>query len=343
VSDASVDARLLAFLRDALAAPGLAFAEPPAPLLGGLDARIFAFRLSGAPPALAGPLILRLFARRHDPRRALRERAIQDAVAAQGYPAPRCFLATADPAPLGGAFIVMERRPGRPPMGARALGMGGRLVDLQAQLHALDPAPVLRALAESGLDPDGLTFGGYLAALDAGIRRLGLDGLRPAMAWLLEHRPAQIGRPVLCHGDFHPQNLLVDGKAVTAVLDWPNAVIGDPAADVAATRLILALTPIDLIGVPPPLRLAVAGARRVLVHTYLAAWRRRGAPAPERLAYHEAAAAMRWLVQAAAARAGATGEPPGALETSAFPELLAARFAEVTRIEPRLPPRGVPA
>jgi aminoglycoside phosphotransferase (APT) family kinase protein len=237
----------------------------------------------------------------------------------------------------------MERRPGRVPMGARALGLGGRLADVQARLHALDTAPVLRAAAASGLDPASLTFAGHLAQLDARIRRHDLAGLRPAMDWVLARRPPPEGREVLCHGDLHPQNLLLDGKAITGVLDWPNAVIAHPAADVAATRLILELTPIDVIGVPPPLRLAVAGARRVLVRMYLAAWRRRGGPAPERLAYHEAAAAMRWLVSAAEARLGLMGEPPGVLWASAFAELLAARFAKVSGVKPIVPRPGAPA
>jgi hypothetical protein len=52
---------------------------------------------------------------------------------------------------------------------------------------------------------------------------------------------------------------------------------------------------------------------------------------------------MRWLVSAAEARLGLTGEPPGALEVSAFPELLAARFAEVSGVKPIMPRSGAPA
>lgn len=42
----------------------------------------------------------------------------------------------------------------------------------------------------------------------------------------------------LCHGDFHPDNVMVySGEAV--VLDWMNACIGSPAADVARSVLLL--------------------------------------------------------------------------------------------------------
>jgi aminoglycoside phosphotransferase (APT) family kinase protein len=42
----------------------------------------------------------------------------------------------------------------------------------------------------------------------------------------------------LCHGDFHPGNVLLarDGPAV---IDWTDATRGDPAADLARTRLLL--------------------------------------------------------------------------------------------------------
>jgi aminoglycoside phosphotransferase len=48
---------------------------------------------------------------------------------------------------------------------------------------------------------------------------------------------------VLVHGDFGPQNLLLDERAdeVTAVLDWEWAHAGDPAEDVAWCEFIIRL------------------------------------------------------------------------------------------------------
>lgn len=42
----------------------------------------------------------------------------------------------------------------------------------------------------------------------------------------------------LCHGDFHPGNILISAKG-PFVIDWPNATRSDPHADFARTRLIL--------------------------------------------------------------------------------------------------------
>jgi Predicted aminoglycoside phosphotransferase len=42
----------------------------------------------------------------------------------------------------------------------------------------------------------------------------------------------------LCHGDYHPGNLIVNGED-TYILDWMTAAAGVPAADVARTLLLL--------------------------------------------------------------------------------------------------------
>jgi len=44
----------------------------------------------------------------------------------------------------------------------------------------------------------------------------------------------------LCHGDFHPRNVLGE-VSQPMVIDWPNACCGDPAADVCRSYLILKL------------------------------------------------------------------------------------------------------
>jgi hypothetical protein len=57
------------------------------------------------------------------------------------------------------------------------------LLEAQLRLHALDPAPLARALG------DAVTFEGYLAALERRRARAGLAGLAQPMQWLHEHRP----------------------------------------------------------------------------------------------------------------------------------------------------------
>jgi len=47
-------------------------------------------------------------------------------------------------------------------------------------------------------------------------------------------------RDRLCHGDFHPMNVLGEASQ-PVVIDWPNACRGDPAGDVCRSYLILKL------------------------------------------------------------------------------------------------------
>jgi aminoglycoside phosphotransferase (APT) family kinase protein len=309
---------------------------------GGFDTRIYTFRLVGAPPALSGPLILRVLAAHHDPPRALREQAIQNALAAQGFPAPRAPLATADPAALGAGFLIMERRPGRPLLERRGLGMAGVLVRAQRRLHALDPEPVRRAI-EAAV-PGGAEahmVEGHLARMETRIARGALLGLVPALGWLRANRPALEGPRVVCHGDFHPQNILVEGRReVTGVLDWPNMLFAERACDVAASRVILRYAPVGVAGVPRHLRWLVRAARAVLVRRFMAGHRRAQPLDRGALRYYEALACMRGLTRVAENRTFADAGVASTLSTldrSSFGERLARRFVTLTGITPRLP------
>jgi aminoglycoside phosphotransferase (APT) family kinase protein len=78
----------------------------------------------------------------------------------------------------------------------------------------------------------------------------------------------QLARPVpaLMHLDYHPLNVLSDGRQITAVLDWANARVGDPRADVARTYTILMVEPYA----PGRQSPAISLARRLLARS----WRR---------------------------------------------------------------------
>ncbi len=51
--------------------------------------------------------------------------------------------------------------------------------------------------------------------------------------------PPSPARSALLHGDFWPGNILWRGDRIVAVIDWEDAAVGDPLADVATTRLDL--------------------------------------------------------------------------------------------------------
>jgi aminoglycoside phosphotransferase (APT) family kinase protein len=51
----------------------------------------------------------------------------------------------------------------------------------------------------------------------------------------------------LCHGDFHPMNVLGEASQ-PIVIDWPNASRGDPAGDVCRSYLVLKLHADEVAG-----------------------------------------------------------------------------------------------
>jgi hypothetical protein len=114
--------------------------------------------------------------------------------------------------------------------------------------------------------------------------------------------------------------------------------VADPAFDVASTRVVLGLVPLGLLGVPPALRGLVEVARRIVVARYVSRYRRRHPLDAARLAYYEALACMRGLVRTAEARLTPVGESGlNPLDASVFGERLAARFARIAGITPRVP------
>ena len=54
------------------------------------------------------------------------------------------------------------------------------------------------------------------------------------------------------HLDYHPLNVLIDGKRITGVIDWANAAAGDPRFDFARTVTLLRLAPAST-NIPGPI------------------------------------------------------------------------------------------
>jgi aminoglycoside phosphotransferase (APT) family kinase protein len=54
-----------------------------------------------------------------------------------------------------------------------------------------------------------------------------------------EHWPPPATELCLLHADYFPGNIVWEGDAIAAVIDWESAAVGDPMADIATTRLDL--------------------------------------------------------------------------------------------------------
>lgn len=289
---AQVAPAFLAYLRERLGAPGLAYAEPPEEVTHGLTTYIYFFRLAG--PGLDGewaaPLVLRVFPFPDQGPQAEREAAAQRFAADSGYPAPRPLAVETSNDALARPFIVMERLPGvtmLDKIGAN-LGAATRLMEKMADLHvALHRLP----FEDCPLPSEGPLIERALPAYREQIESFRLRALDEPYAWLEQHRDMVLPEELsFCHNDFHPFNLVVDDDERIGVVDWQNAGIGDRHLDVAWPLVVMQTAS------PEPRKLAerliAPIARKFItpffVRKYLSRYQKLFALNPERLRYWEA-------------------------------------------------------
>jgi aminoglycoside phosphotransferase (APT) family kinase protein len=176
-----------------------------------------------------------------------REYTAMTALGGTDVPVPTTYAHCPDPDVLGAPFYVMERILGTAyrsaeqlaPLGPeRTAAIAGRMVDVLATLHGVDPASV--GLAEFGRPT------GFLARQ---VRRWGqqLDGSRTAeranadeLHRLLTARVPADDTPEaqqyvgIVHGDYRLDNLLTgEDDQIRAVVDWEMATLGDTRTDLA--------------------------------------------------------------------------------------------------------------
>src|SRR5437870_5401499 len=84
---------------------------------------------------------------------------------------------------------------------------------------------------------------------------------------LLAHLASRPDGDRVCHGDFHPENVLVTARGLV-VIDWMTATSGSAAADVARTTLLLSMAA-PLPATPAALRGLIAAGRRAFHASYL--------------------------------------------------------------------------
>ena len=159
------------------------------------------------------------------------EAALIEAARAKGVTAPE-VVAVLEPEDGLGSGFVMRALPGT--------------ADPKVVLDCDDPDGLLREIAcdlarihrlQQADVPAGVPVMDYRAAIeDLKAQFMDAGGDRPIIAlglrWLEDNCPAPV-EPVLNHGDYRMGNLLVEGSALTGVLDWELAHFGDRDEDLA--------------------------------------------------------------------------------------------------------------
>lgn len=234
-----ISEKLMKYLQDQIDNSTLSFKSNPEQILGGYETTIYGFELKNAPEHLSHPLILRVYPTGSHPNQAIRESIVQNALNEMGYPAPKVHFVHTEKNVLAGIFIIMDRIIGDPMMTVPLDRLPELLAGAHMQLHRIDSSVVIEKLVKAGIDINNISLKGRLTWLQRQIGPGKLDWLMEGLDWVLENTPIETSRLSICHGDFHPLNIMVHQGVVSGVLDWPGFLITDPSYDVGSTKVIL--------------------------------------------------------------------------------------------------------
>ena len=240
--------------RAALSALGYPDISEPVRVVGGWDTLMWRFKTADG---AAHSLRVHYLPDREE--FARRERIAMEACAAAGLPAPRV---EATGRVEGLPATVLSWCPGRPILSFiekrpwTLLRMSRLLGRAQARMHAVTPPAEFVA----GAPDDWLSrVSGQYADLAAHARTLDL------------------ATTSLIHMDFHPLNVVSDGREVTGIVDWARAGAGDPRADLARTEIIILAAPVP----PGPLKPILNLTRSLLLRSWRAGYRDLAGPLPD--------------------------------------------------------------
>ena len=258
--------------------------ESPRRITDGFDFRVYFVHVGGdgLPAEWSKPVVVRVAPAVARFPMLERETRIQRWCADLGYPAP-APIALLPPGTISELPAqVVQWVPGRTAAAAMAGApwqlptLVSRLARLQAALHNL-PTP---AWADAGA-PEWDLAETRLRLVRHVVNELDAPDLAAALRAIEELLPrVQPREPVICHGDFHPMNVLVAGRQAS-VIDWTDAGIGDRHGDLARTLLIFELAAVA--AARPGQRALLRAVNRPLAAGYLRAYTRRLPVDPQRL------------------------------------------------------------
>ncbi|MFX0031006.1 MAG: phosphotransferase family protein [Candidatus Hermodarchaeota archaeon] len=232
-----ISEKLITYLRDRLNDSMIDYDSPLTLLPGGFQTYIYRFKLNGVREELSKSLILRLYPQFYGTRNAIWESVVQNVLVSEGFPVAQAYFTCTDMSILGGAFFIMDFLPGKPMMIEPIETIPKMLGKTHAALHSIDPEPLIESLSEQGIDKhmwrQGILFDWLKEKANE------RPWIREGVDWLIKNRPPESKRLTVCHGDFHPLNILIQDGKVTGVLDWGNFLISDPILDIANTIVVI--------------------------------------------------------------------------------------------------------
>lgn len=196
-------------------------------LTGGVSARVTAFEIERADGRAEKLIVRRHGARdlKRNPQIAADEFRLLQQLEAAGLPAPTPRLLDARGEVLSTPCLVVDYVEGEPAAAPDESELVTQLAKVLTEIHRVGSAADVSFLPERELVD---------ATVPESAEELRIRDVLESALPLPEHN-----RPVLLHGDFWPGNTLWKDGRLVAVVDWEDAAVGDPLADVANARLEL--------------------------------------------------------------------------------------------------------
>ncbi|MFX0083837.1 MAG: phosphotransferase family protein [Candidatus Hodarchaeota archaeon] len=241
-SPEQISVKLITYLRDELHDINVNYASPITQLKGGFETFMYYFKLKNVKEELNQYLVLRLYPEHYGPENAVWEGIIQNTLADEGYPVPKVHLICTDKSILGGAFLIMEFLSGEPMMTA-SKNVPEILGKTHAKLHKIDPKLLIKALKKHGFNKNQYLFIKTFRNDLKTAKKSELPWILEIAEWLIKNRPPEPKNLAICHGDFHPYNILIQDGKISGVLDWGGTLIADPAMDIANTIKLITIFP----------------------------------------------------------------------------------------------------
>ena len=204
-------------------------------LEGGVSARTTALEIEG-PDGDRQTVVMRRHGDvdfNHNPNIAADEYRLLEALQTLGIAAPRpLYLGAADTV-IDRPYIVIEYVEGETEFEpADETDNVQRLAAQLAAIHRADSARLDLSFLPRQEESETARINRRPAHLDASLSEERIRGFLES-AWPVSQR----NPPALLHGDFWPGNVLWKEGRIAAVIDWEDAALGDPLADLANSRL----------------------------------------------------------------------------------------------------------
>ncbi len=207
------------------------------PLRGGISAQMTALAVTLATGESRKLIVRQPNARtlQLNPRAAADEFRILQIVQDAGVKAQSPLLLDESRAILPTPYLLLEYIEGAPEYApADPIRFAEQIATQLAALHATDSRHLDLAFLPQQMPRLSAHIATHPATLDDSLQegriRAALEALWPIPS---------TGAPTLLHGDFWPGNLLWRAGELVAIIDWEDAEVGDPLADIASTRLDL--------------------------------------------------------------------------------------------------------